>query len=115
MNSIGNFPKKIIISVISIAKLKTSSSLPLHMFFALFHGDFCMDLYSVDSDEALNASWLQFLSSVKCYTASLLQFLLSVKHFIVVTFYGKTSFNASLQLLLKEIHRITLHRSYFLK
>jgi hypothetical protein len=28
-------------------------------------GDFCMDLYSVDSDQALNASSLQFLSSVK--------------------------------------------------
>jgi hypothetical protein len=41
------------------------------MGFALFCGDFCMDLYSVDSnealkrcDEALNASSFQFLSSV---------------------------------------------------
>jgi hypothetical protein len=48
--------------------------------FALFYGDFCMDLYSVDSDEAmkqgdeaLNASSLQFLSNVKCFIASILR------------------------------------------
>jgi hypothetical protein len=45
--------------------------------FALFFGDFYMELYGVDSneamkpgDEALNASSLQFLSSVKCFIAS---------------------------------------------
>jgi hypothetical protein len=39
--------------------------------FGLFYGDFCIDLYSVDSDEsmkqgneALKASTLQFLRSV---------------------------------------------------
>ncbi len=35
---------------------KTSSSLPLHMClesFALFYGDFCMYLFSVDSNEAM--------------------------------------------------------------
>jgi hypothetical protein len=39
--------------------------------FALFYGDFCKDLYSVDSDEAmkrgdeaLNASSLQFFRTV---------------------------------------------------
>ncbi len=44
--------------------------------FALFYGDFCMNLYSVDndeemkqSDEALNASSLQFLSIVKRFIA----------------------------------------------
>jgi hypothetical protein len=37
--------------------------------FGLIYGDFCMDLYSVDSDEALKASSLQFLS-----IASSLQF-----------------------------------------
>jgi hypothetical protein len=43
---------------------------------APFFGDFCMDLYSVDSDEAmmrgdeaLNASSLQFLSSIKRFIA----------------------------------------------
>jgi hypothetical protein len=33
-------------------------------------GDFCMDLYSVDSDEALNASPL-VLSSVKRFIATI--------------------------------------------
>jgi hypothetical protein len=80
MNSIGNFEKKIVISVVSEAK-----SLPLHMCFALFYSDFCMDFYSIDSDEALNASLLQFFISIKC--------------FIAITFYGKTSFHASSQLL----------------
>jgi hypothetical protein len=56
-------------------------------------GDFCMDLYSVDSDEAmkrgdeaLNASSLQFLSSVKRFIASSLRFFLSVKRLIAVIF-----------------------------
>ncbi len=46
--------------------------------FALFYGYFCMDLYNVDSDEAmkrgdeaLNASSLQFLSSVKFFIATI--------------------------------------------
>jgi hypothetical protein len=46
--------------------------------FALFYGNLCMDLYSVDSkearkrgDEALNASLLQFLSSFKCFIATI--------------------------------------------
>jgi hypothetical protein len=50
--------------------------------FGLFYGDFCTDLYCVDSDEAmkrgdeaLNASSLQFLSIVKRFLASSLQFL----------------------------------------
>jgi hypothetical protein len=61
MNSIGNSEKKFIISVVSVAKLKkTSSSLSLHICFALFCGDFCMDLFRVDSDEALNPSLLKF-------------------------------------------------------
>jgi hypothetical protein len=55
------------------------------MCFALFYGGFCMHLYSVNSDEALNASSLQFFSSDKCFIADL-----------------------------KEIHRLTLHRRYFL-
>jgi hypothetical protein len=65
MNSIGNF-QNICYFRSSVAKAKTSS-LPLHMCFALFNGDFFMDLYSVDIDEAmkrgneaLNASSLQF-------------------------------------------------------
>jgi hypothetical protein len=68
-----------------------------------------MDLYSVDSDkamkrgdEALNASSLQFLSSVKHFIASSLRFFLSVKRLIAVIFF-------------MENHRLTLHRRYFLK
>jgi hypothetical protein len=58
--------------------------------FALFYGDFSIDLYIVDSDEAmkqgneaLNALSLQFLSSDK---RTSLQFFLSVERFIAVTF-----------------------------
>jgi hypothetical protein len=68
-----------------------------------------MNLYSVDSneamkqgDEALNTSSLQFLSSVKRFIASSIQFFLNVKRFIAVTCYGKPSFNASSPLLLKR-------------
>jgi hypothetical protein len=50
--------------------------------FALHYGDFCIDFYNVDSDEAvkrgdeaLNASSLQFLRSVKRFIASSLQLL----------------------------------------
>jgi hypothetical protein len=52
-----------------------------------------MNSNSVDSDEAmkrgdeaLNASSLQFLRSIKHYIASSLRFLLSVKRFIAITF-----------------------------
>ncbi len=48
---------------------------------ALFNGDFCMNLYSVDSDEAIkqgdeafNGSLLQFLRSVKRFIDSSLQY-----------------------------------------
>jgi hypothetical protein len=76
MNSKGNFQKKFVISVISVAKPKNivvfAFTYVLEVLLCLF-GDFCgMDLYSVDSDEALNASSLQFLSSVKRLIASLL-------------------------------------------
>jgi hypothetical protein len=44
----------------------------------MFYGDFCMDLYSVDSneamkqgDDALNASSFQFLRRVKCFIATI--------------------------------------------
>jgi hypothetical protein len=56
MICIGNFQKKSCISVISMAK-------PKHFIVfaftyvsegpALFSGDFCMNLYQVDSDEAM--------------------------------------------------------------
>ncbi len=85
MNSIDNFQKELVFSVFSVAKSKNIvvfASTFLLDSFGLFYGDFCMDLYSVDSDEAmkrgdesLNASLLQFLSIVKRFIASLLQFL----------------------------------------
>jgi hypothetical protein len=61
------------------------------MCFALFYGNFCMDLYSVDSDEAM-----------KRLTLHRYNFFFSVKHFIAVTVYGKTSFNPSSLLLFKR-------------
>jgi hypothetical protein len=98
---------------------KHRCSLPLHMcgrVLPCFFGNFCMDKYSVDSDEAmkrwseamkrgdeaLNASLLQFLSIVKRFIASSLRFLLSVKCFIAVNFYRKRLFNASSPLLFKR-------------
>jgi hypothetical protein len=77
--------------------------------------DFCMDIYIVDSDEALNASSLQFLSIVKRFIASSLRFLLSVKCFIAVIFTGKHRLTLHCRYFLKEIYRLTLHRHYFLK
>jgi hypothetical protein len=66
---------------------------------ALFYGNFCKNSHSVDSHEALNASSLQFLRSVKC--------------FIAMIFYS--ALNASSPLLLKENHHLTLHHHYFIK
>jgi hypothetical protein len=89
------------LSVFSIAKSKNIvvfSSTFVFDSFGLFYGNFCIDLYSVDSDEvmkrgdeALNAS------SLHCY-----DFLLSVNRFIIVNFYGKILFNASSPLLFKR-------------
>jgi hypothetical protein len=64
MNSIDTFQKEFAFSIIAYTFVLDS--------FGLFYGDFCMDLYSVDSNEArrhrfnfyvlLNASLLEFLS-----------------------------------------------------
>jgi hypothetical protein len=43
--------------------------------FSLHYGDFCMDFFSVNSDEALNASSLQFLRNIKRLIDSLIQIL----------------------------------------
>jgi hypothetical protein len=81
MNSIGNFQKNIVLSVFSLAKPKNIVVIAFTYVlesFALFYGDFCMDLYSVDSDEAmkrgneaLNAASLKFLSSAKRFIATI--------------------------------------------
>jgi hypothetical protein len=72
MNTIGNFPK----CVISVAKPKNINFALTYVWeiFALFSDVFFMDLCSVDSDEAINASSLQFLSIAKRFIASSLQF-----------------------------------------
>jgi hypothetical protein len=84
MICVGNFKKNSFIFIISAAKPKNFvvfaftyvSRRP-----ALFNGDFCMNLYSVDSDEAIkrgneafNGSSLQFLRSVKRFITSSLQY-----------------------------------------
>jgi hypothetical protein len=46
----------LVISVISIAKLKNIVAIAFTYVlesFSLFYGNFCMDLFSVDSDEAM--------------------------------------------------------------
>ncbi len=56
MIQIGNFIKKFYISIISIAKLKNFVVFVYTYVFrspALFNGDFCLDLYSVDGDDAM--------------------------------------------------------------
>ncbi len=56
MICIGNFKKIYYISVVSIGKVK---NIVFFVFtyalesFALLYGDFCMGLFSVDSDEAM--------------------------------------------------------------
>jgi hypothetical protein len=85
MNSIDNFQKELFFSLFSVAKSKNIVVFAFTFVldsFGLFYGDFCMDLYCVDSDEAmkqgdeaLNASSLQFLCIVKPFIASPIQFL----------------------------------------
>jgi hypothetical protein len=77
MTSFGNFQKNL---CYFRRKAKIIVVFALHILesFALFYGYFCMDLYNVDSDEVmkrgnevLNASSLQFLSSVKFFIATI--------------------------------------------
>jgi hypothetical protein len=60
-----------------------------------------MNLYSVDSDEAMK-------QGDEALNASLLKFLGSVKHFIATIFYS--ALNASSPLILKKNCCLTLHR-----
>jgi hypothetical protein len=106
MNSIGNFQKKIVISVVSEAKPKNIIAIAFTYVlesFALFYGDFCMDLFSVDSDEAMK----QGNEALNTFS---LQFL-SVKRFIAPFFFS--ALNALLPLLFMKKHSLTLHRCYF--
>ncbi len=57
INSIDNFQKKIFSSGFSVAKSKNIVVFAFTFVldsFGLVYGDFCMDLYSVDSDEEMN-------------------------------------------------------------
>ncbi len=87
MNSIDNFQKKLVFSFFSVFSVAKSKNIVVFAFtfvldsYGLFYGDFCMDVYSVDSDEAMkrgdeafNASSLKFLSIVKRFIDSSLQF-----------------------------------------
>ncbi len=109
MNSIGNFPKNSLFFVVSVAKPK---NIVIFAFtyvlesFAMFYGDFCMDIYSIDSNEAKKRG-------DEGLNTSLLQFLSIVKRFINKIFFS--ALNASSPWLLTEIHHLTLHRHYFLK
>jgi hypothetical protein len=53
MNTDGNFQKKFIISIVRLTNIVIFVFTYVLESFALFYGDFCMDLYSVDCDEAM--------------------------------------------------------------
>jgi hypothetical protein len=74
--------------------------------FGLFYGDFCMDLYSVDSDEAMQ--WC-----VKHFIALIVKKRFTLHCFIATIFYS--ALNASLMLIFMEKYRLTLNRCYFSK
>jgi hypothetical protein len=55
-NSIDNFPQKFVFSIFSLAKSKNIVFFAFTFVldsFGLFYGDFCMDLYGVDSDKGM--------------------------------------------------------------
>jgi hypothetical protein len=98
---------KFIISVVSVAKSKNIAAFAFTcvlesfaLFMAISAWIYIVLTAMKRGDEVLNASLLQFLSSVKYFIGSMLQF--SIKRFIAVTSYEKTSFNASSPLLLKR-------------
>jgi hypothetical protein len=65
-----------------------------------------MELYTVDSDEAMK-------QGDEAFNGSSLQFLRSVKRFIASIFYS--ALNASLPLILKKNRCLTLYRRCFFK
>jgi hypothetical protein len=79
-----------------------------------------MDLYSVDSneamkqdDEALKASSLKFLSIVKFFIATIFYSALNAS--LPSLFIGNHCLSLHCHYFLKEICRLKLHRCYFLK
>jgi hypothetical protein len=81
--------------------------------FALLYGDFCLDLYSVDSDEALSASSLLLLRRVERFIATILFSALNASSTLLLKENHHLTLNR--RYFFKEIHRLTLHRRYFLK
>jgi hypothetical protein len=75
----------------------------LHWF---FFGNFYIELYGVDSDEAMKPG-------DEVFNSSSLQFLRSVKRFIASIFYS--ALNASSPLILKKNRRLMLHCHCFFK
>jgi hypothetical protein len=74
MNSIGNFQQKFVISVANPKNIVVFAFLYVLESFALFYGDFCIDLYSVASNEAMKrdneALSASILSRVKGFMAT---------------------------------------------
>ncbi len=64
-------------------------------------------------DEALNASSLQFLSSVKRFIATIFFWALNASSPLL--FMENYCLKLHRHYFLKEIHPLTLHRRYFLK
>jgi hypothetical protein len=94
---------------ISVAKAKYFVVLPLPYVLeshALLSGNFFMTLNSVDRDEAMKRG-------NDALNASSLLFLRSVKRFIATIFYS--ALNVSSPLIFKRNHRLTLHRRYFFR
>jgi hypothetical protein len=92
MICIGNLKKNSNISVTSTAKQKNFLVFSF-TYVSWFYEDFCMNSYSVDSNEvmkqgneALNASSLQFLRSIKRFMALSQQCFTQHKCFIALTF-----------------------------
>jgi hypothetical protein len=102
----GIFKKDSNIFVISAEKLCRLRFYIVSRSPALFNDDFCMNLYSVDSDEAMKRG-------DEAFNGSSLQFLRSVKRFMASIFY--LALNASSPLILKKNRRLTLYRRYFFK
>ncbi len=97
-NSIDNFPQKFVFSIFSLAKSKNIVFFAFTFVldsFGLFYGDFCMDLYGVDSDKGMKR-W-----SIKRFIASIFEKHLTLYCFIATIFYS--ALNASSPLLLKVI------------
>jgi hypothetical protein len=81
----GKFLKNSFVFVISVAKPKNFvvfSFTYVSRSPALFNGNFCMNLFSIDSDEAMSDEAMK--RGDEAFNGSSLQFLRIVKRFIVV-------------------------------